>query len=187
MVQRLTDFIWVGTDAALNEPHYYRVARIFHSLGRNLLKPNDYYLALKVDNFGQTELHPRYFPSIHDYHDASGAIVDFTYIRPLERDAICVTFQAKTLEASSKFIVVKFVERYGEAAHKLLEEVDAAPRLLYYGKAGVSDGDPTYGHLRMVMMEYLDGLTAHQAQSLGQLQPTFIEEVRQILKHMHDT
>jgi hypothetical protein len=55
--------------------------------------------------------------------------------------------------------------------------MDAAPRLLYYGKVGVSDGDPTFGHLRMVVMEYLNGMTVHQAKTLKQLPPTFFEEV----------
>jgi hypothetical protein len=84
---------------------------------------------MKPDRIGKPKLHPRYFPSIHAYRDASGAIVDFAYVKPLERDATCVTFLAKTFEASSKSIVVKFVERYGVAAHKLSEKTDAAPLL----------------------------------------------------------
>jgi len=71
-------------------------------------------------------------------------------LKPLERDATCTTCLAKTLDASPKFIVVKFVERYDLDAHKLLEEMDAAPRLLYYGKVDISDDDPIYGRLRMV-------------------------------------
>jgi serine/threonine protein kinase len=70
--------------------------------------------------------------------------------------------------------------------HNLLEEMHAAPRLLYYGKVGVSDDDPTYGRLRMVVMEYLDGMTANQVQRLDQLPPTFLEEVQRILNHLHD-
>jgi len=186
VVQRLTDFIWVGTDTTLNEQHCYRVARILHSLGRSIVKLNKYYLGLELDNIGKHELHPRYLPSIRAYRDASGAIVNFAYVKPLERDAICVTFLAKTLEASPKSIVVKFVERYGVAAHKLLEKIHAAPRLLYYDKVGINDDDPTYGRLRMVVMEYLDGITANQAQKLDQLPPTFLEDVQRILNHLHD-
>ncbi|KIM79437.1 hypothetical protein PILCRDRAFT_74331, partial [Piloderma croceum F 1598] len=118
--------------------------------------------------------------------DASSVIVNFTYMKPLERDANCVTFLAKTLERSPKSIAVKFVERYGEAAHKLLEEINAAPRLLYYGKVGVNDGDPTYGDLDMVVMEYLNGMTANEAQRLGQLPLSFLEEVCKILGHLHE-
>jgi serine/threonine protein kinase len=185
VVQRLTDFIWVGTDTTLNERHCYRVARILYSLGRSIHKLNEYYVGLKPDSIGKSELHPRYFPSIRAYRDASGAIIDFAYVKPLERDATCVTFLAKTFEASPKSIVVKFVERYGVAAHKLLEKMGAAPQLLYYGIIGVSDDDPTYGHLRMAVMEYLDGMTANQAQKLDQLPPTFLDDVQRILNHLH--
>ena len=186
VVQRLTDFIWVGTDTTLNERHCYRVARILYSLGRGIRKLNEYYVGVKPNSIGKPELHPRYFPSIRAYRDASGAIVDFAYVKPLERDATCVTFLAKTFEASPKSIVVKFVERYGVAAHKLLEKTDAAPQLLYYGKISVGDDDPTYDHLRMVVMEYLDGMTADHAKRLDQLPPTFLEEVQTILNQLHD-
>jgi serine/threonine protein kinase len=186
VVQRLTDFIWVGTDTTLNEQHCYRVAHILYSLGRSILTLNKYYHGLKLDRISKSELRPRYFPSIRAYCDACGVIVDFAYVKPLERDATCVTFLAKTLEASPRSIVIKFVERYGVEAHKLLEEMDAAPRLLYYGKVGVSDEHPTYGHLRMVVMEYLDGITANQAQMLDQLPSTFIEEVERILGQLHE-
>jgi len=170
----------------LNEQHCYRVARILYSLGRALSNLKEYYLGLKLEQIRGPELHPRYFPSIYAYRDASGMIVNYKYMKPLERDATCVTFLAKTLETPAKSIVVKFVERYNDAAHKLLEEVDAAPRLLYYGIVGVRDGDPTYGHLKMVVMEYLDGMTADQARNLRQLPPTFLAEVRGILKRLHD-
>jgi serine/threonine protein kinase len=186
IIQCLTDFIWVGADTTLNEQHCYCVAHILYSLGRGILTLNKYYHGLKLDRIGKSELHPRYFPSIRAYRDASGVMVDFTYAKPLERDPTCVTFLAKTLEASPKSIVVKFVERYGKEAHKLLEEMEVAPRLLYYGKIGVSDEHPTYGHLRMVVMEYLDGMMANQAQMVDQLPSTFIEEVKMILGRLHE-
>jgi hypothetical protein len=68
---------------------------------------------------------------------------------------------------------------------KLLEEVDAAPQLLYYGKVGVNEGDPTYGHLKMVVMEYLDGMTASQARGSIRFR-RHSWRVRGILKRLHD-
>jgi RIO-like serine/threonine protein kinase len=59
-------------------------------------------------------------------------------------------------------------------------------QLLYYGRIGVSDDDPTYGHLRMLVMEYLDGMMANHAQRLDQLPPTFLEVVQTILNQLHD-
>ena len=186
IVQCLTDFIWVGMDTTLNEQHCYCVTHILHSLGRSIVKLNKYYLGLELDNIGKHELHLCYLPSIQTYRDASGIIVDFAYVKPLEQDATCVMFLAKTLEASPKSIAVKFVEHYGVAAHKLLEEMHAAPWLLYYRKVGISDDDPSYGHLRMVVMEYLDGMMANQAQKLDHLLPIFLEDVQRILSHLHD-
>ena len=48
IVQGLTDFIWVGLDATLNEPYYKRVAHILYSLRRNVEKLCYYYVGLKV-------------------------------------------------------------------------------------------------------------------------------------------
>jgi hypothetical protein len=35
--------------------------------------------------------------------------------------------------------------------------------LLYYGKINVQDGDPSYGHLWMVVMQYIDGMMLDEA------------------------
>jgi hypothetical protein len=121
VVQRVTDFIWVGTNTILNERHCYRVARILYSLGRSIRKLNNYYIGLKPDSIGKSELHPCYFPSLRAYRDDSGVVVDFAYVKLPAHDATCVKFLEKTMEASPKSIVVKLVERYSVASHKLLE------------------------------------------------------------------
>ncbi|GJJ11204.1 hypothetical protein Clacol_005436 [Clathrus columnatus] len=63
--------------------------------------------------------------------------VRFEYLRPLEpEESLCVTFLAKQLTSEStddKLIVVKFVERYGEQAHRLLAAEKLAPELFYLG------------------------------------------------------
>ena len=79
-------------------------------------------------------------------------------------------------------IVVKFVECYGVAAHKLLEEIHTAPQLLYY-KVGISDDSPTYDRLRIVVMEYLD---ENQTQKFDPLPPTFLEDAQRILSNLPD-
>jgi hypothetical protein len=58
IVQRLTDFIWVGLDATLNQPHYNRVAHILYSLRRNVKKLCDYYVGLKVITSDTEDLLP---------------------------------------------------------------------------------------------------------------------------------
>ncbi|KAF8323655.1 kinase-like domain-containing protein, partial [Amanita rubescens] len=183
IVQRLTDFIWVGLDATLKEPHYNRVAHILYSLRRNVEKLRDYYIGLKVSVSDTEDLHPRFFPSICTYRDAEDRIIDFKYIKPLEFDSTCVTFLARTTSSTPKDVVVKFVHRYGEEAHRLLAGESLAPQLFYHGKIGVLEGDPSYGHLRMVVMEYIDGETLDQAE---QILPTFMDQIRRALDVLHD-
>jgi hypothetical protein len=182
IVQRLTDFIWVGLDATLKEPHYNRVAHILYSLRRNVEKLRDYYVGLKVIASDAEALHPRFFPSICTYRDEEDRIIDFEYIKPLEFDSTCVTFLARRTSRAPKDIVVKFVHRYGEEAHRLLAGQSLAPQLFYHGKIGVLEGDPSYGHLRMVVMEYIDGETLDQAK---QILSTFVHQIRRALDVLH--
>ena len=182
IVQRLTDFIWVGLDASINEPHCDRVARILYSLRRSVNKLYDYYAGLNVITTDTEDIDPRFFPSICAYRDEDGGIVDFKYIKPLEFDSTCVTFHAKTTSANPKDVVVKFVHRYGEEAHRLLARESLAPQLFYHGKIGVLEGDPSYGHLRMVVMDYIDGDTFDQAK---QIPPTFVDQIRRALDILH--
>jgi Protein kinase domain len=184
IVQRLTDFIWVGLDAAQNDSHYDRVARILYSLKTSVEKLRDYYVGLKVITSDTEDLHPLFFPSICTYCDEKGRFIHFQYIKPLEFDSTCVTFHAKTTSGTPKDIVVKFVHRYhyGEEAHRLLASESLAPQLFYHGKIGVLEGDPSYGHLRMVVMEYIDGETLDQVKRIP---PTFMDQIRYALDVLH--
>jgi hypothetical protein len=182
IVQRLTDFIWVGLSATLDEPHYNRVARIMDSLRRNVWKLHDYYSGLDVVATIPNGLHPRYFPSVRAYLDATKSVITFDYIQPLESDSTCVTFLARTTSGTPKSIVVKFVQRYGEAAHRLLAKENLAPELLYYGRVGVQEGNPSYGHLRMVVMEYIDGETLDKVKRIP---PTSRDRIRHALSLLH--
>ena len=75
----------------------------------------------------------------------------------------------------SKNIVVKFVHRYNEEAHELLAANDVAPKLLFYGKvSSVRDTHPSCGSLNMVVMDYIDGLTADIALVRKLLPPDFL-------------
>ena len=159
IIQCLMDFNWVGLDATLNELHYNWATHILYSLKTNVEKLHDYYVGLKVITSDTEDLHPRFFPSICTYCDEEGRFIKFKFIKPLEFDSMCVTFHAKTTSGTPKDIVVKFVHRYGGEAHHLLASKSLAPQLFYHGKIGVLEGNPSYGHLRMVVMEYIDGGT----------------------------
>ena len=75
---------------------------------------------------------------------------EFDYQSPLETDAACKTYLA-TLKNTSTQVVVKFVETYGEEAHKAMVDVGFAPTLLYCGP--IQPGD--LHNLTMVVMEYV--------------------------------
>ncbi|TFK72797.1 hypothetical protein BDN72DRAFT_815502 [Pluteus cervinus] len=184
VVQRLTSYIWIGNDTVLSEPSIYRVARILHALGTNLHRLKGYYESLEVRPHIENKIHPLCFPSINAYRASDNSIVNFAYIEPLERESICTTFLAETLEATSKRIVIKFVDGkfYGDKAHKLLADNGMAPELLYFGRVGIQEEAPSYGHLRMVVMDYIDGITAKVAQDLPQ---SFTRRVRDIVTVLH--
>jgi len=76
----------------------------------------------------------------------------------------------------------QFVHRYGEEAHQLLARESPAPQFFYHGKIGVLEGDPSYGHLRMVVMEYIDGKALDQVK---RILPTFIDQIRRALDVLH--
>jgi serine/threonine protein kinase len=158
IVQRLTDCVWVGLDSVLNEPHVTHVARTFHALKASLEKLNIYYESLHpVSNFPANS---RYFPSITTYPHDDGP-VEFEYLGFLENTPDCTTLRART--NAGQDVVVKFVERYGERAHRLLADAGLAPKLLYCGSLQFNDDDPSYRSISLVVMEYVDGETLAEA------------------------
>lgn len=156
IVQRLTDYIWVGIDSVLNESHITHVAKIFHALKTSLETLSAYYKSLQP-----TSNHPvasRYFPSFTAYRQGD-VLVQFKYVGYLENGPDCVTLRARTLPEPAQDIVVKFVDRYGEKAHRTLAEKRLAPELLYCGSPRLGDHQQSYQSISMVVMEYIDGNT----------------------------
>lgn len=78
-------------------------------------------------------------------------------------------------------MVVKFVQRCREEAHRLVAKKSLALQLYYYGMVGVLDEDLSYGHLRMV--EYLDGETLD---SLTHVPPNFRDRIQHALNVLHN-
>ncbi|CAA7270120.1 unnamed protein product [Cyclocybe aegerita] len=184
IVQRLTDYIWLGHDTIFNDEAIYRNARILYALSRSLRRLDTFYKSLKIQPQPPVpeKLEPRYFPSINAYRGLDDTIINFTFIIPLELDSVCTTFLAKTEGPVSEPIVVKFVRRYNKEAHQLLAAKGMAPKLRYCDKVGVRDGDPSYGHLRMIVMDFVDGETVEKAQTLP---PTFHQQIQDILTVLH--
>jgi hypothetical protein len=97
---------------------------MIYALRRSVDKLLKYYEGLEPSSATHEHLHSSVFPSISPFHDKTGNTITFKYIRPLEDDPACITFHAKTTGSSPIDVVVKFVERYGEDAHRLLADND---------------------------------------------------------------
>lgn len=162
VVQRLTDCIWVGLDSVHSETHITYVARILLALRLSLDKLNSYYMSLKPG--GASPLDSRYFPSITAYRN-DNRLTNFKYVGYLENGLDCVTLRARTCEEPARDIVVKFVDRYGVRAHRLLADAGLAPALLYFGPPRLSEEEPSYRSLFMVVMEYIEGQTLATAKA----------------------
>jgi serine/threonine protein kinase len=183
IVQRLTDYIWVGLDSVLNKSHITNVARIFYALKAGLGNLDSYYE--KVQPTGDLPADSRYFPSITAYpHEDSDRLINFKYVGFLENCPDCTTLHARTTTEPAQEIVVKFVDQYGEKAHRILAAEGLAPKLFFCGSPCLSDEHPSYRSLSMVVMEYIDGETFAQAKK--EMNPQTTEEVRSELRHALD-
>jgi serine/threonine protein kinase len=160
IVQRLTDYVWVGIDSVLNEAHITHVARVFYALKTSLEKLNTYYKSQQPT--GDHPVASRYFPSITAYRQGN-VLINFKYVGYLENGPDCITLRAQTLTEPAQDIVVKFVDRYGEKAHRIIADEGLAPKLLYCGSPRHDENQPSYQSIFMVVMEYIDGDTLAKA------------------------
>ena len=185
IIQRLTDFIWVGLDSVLNETRIKKVARIFYALRTSLEKLRYYYENLKP--VANPPAPSRYFPSFTTY-SYDGKVVQFEYVGFLEDGLDCTTLRARTCGHPARDIVVKFVDQYGERAHRILAEYDLAPTLFYYGSPCL-DKEPSYQYLSMVVMDYIDGdtLASAKVKKLDEKTMQIVRsEVQRAIEALHD-
>lgn len=177
VVQRLTDYIWLGNSRVDDIDNVLHIARILNSLKISIQGLERYYTELKPQPIQENSHHPRFFPSITSYR-LNNRTFNFIYSSPLETDQMCVTFLA-TLdleEQQQQKVVVKFVRHYGEEAHKILARLNLAPELIYFGP--IADDNVSYGTLQMVVMEYIHGQTLVQDDNARQL----LQDVKKALK-----
>ena len=187
VVQRLTDFLWVPAHSTHDDDQCRRIARVLHALRESIERLDSWYESVeyvKPLDPSAPAIHPRFFPSPNAYrHD--DALVKFAYQAPLERNVSCVTYLAKTIEASPRYIVVKFVTSYGVDAHRNMASAGFAPQLLYCGNIDVDAGMPSYGDLRMVVMEYVKGLTFEEASKQETVFTRFKADLRRAFEQLH--
>lgn len=182
IAQRLTDYLWLGNSRVSDDAHVISIARTLYALRRSLESLDMFYRGLEVQPVANGRLHPRFLPSINSY-PSSNTTVGFTYMKPLELDTACMTFLA-TLDSDGRDVVVKFVQRYGDAVHRNLASSGMAPELLYYGPI-VWDGH-SYGELKMVVMGYIHGETLAQRFESEPIPQDVIKAIRYGITIVHD-
>ncbi|KAF8591615.1 hypothetical protein K439DRAFT_776432 [Ramaria rubella] len=173
IVQPLTDYIWLDYDFT----KLYSIAQLFCSLASGLKDLDKYYRSLSR---ADAPLPERMFPYIRSFL-FKGQEVAFSYIKPLSgRKPI---FLAQ-LDDKTK-VVVKFVHSYSSVAHRLVANAGLAPCLLYCGMDDASA--PFFGRLKMVVMDYIEGVSAHYIMQKMRLNPQVYESVRRALDILHNS
>lgn len=181
IVQHLTDYVWAGLDSTLYESRTLRIARTFHALNKGLANLKSYYGTVQTHNWISET---RYFPSITTYPNGNECI-HFKYLAFLEDGPDCMTLRARTLTVPPRDVVVKFVDRYGERAHRLLADKGLAPELLYCGSPHLQDKDPSYNSISMVVMEFVRGDTLDKSEMSGETAEVVRSEIERALKLLH--
>ncbi|KAM6502868.1 hypothetical protein JOM56_002845 [Amanita muscaria] len=233
IVQRLTELTWSGFSSTYEDKRLYRLARTFHSLGRCLNELREYYLGLDQMTFKHSDYYnyppplanrlgfenivkERLFPYPLNFteEDEHGQVQrrKFSYIRPLETCAACVTYLAKIChdnndnnddDAPAEKIVVKFVAQYGEDVHRFLAEKGHAPKLRYLGPLLRKDGTCLQGpwsssvpmhdgqwtfpglhlnRLQMVVMDYVEACNPEDLPG----QREYGKQIAEVLDKLHE-
>ena len=194
IVQRLTDYVWLGGGRIIDDQSVIKVARIFAGLRVALKALANYYRLLPTAPYtqscggAQSNLAQRIFPL------ANSCVVNkekitWKYEAILKnRDHSSNTFLAISTEKQQK-LVIKFVERYGESAHRKLDGLDYAPGLFYCGDIWSGDAVLSRGcsPRKMVVMEYIEGKTLDEMYTSGQPIPEAVHAaVETIVMILHE-
>jgi serine/threonine protein kinase len=176
IVQPLTEYVWLGPGSPYRN-RLQNLARLFRALSDGLLILDKFYHDLEI----HAPAFSRLFPCFLAYPDGEKTI-KFQYLLKLaEEDPTRAVFKAQ-IESDNRLIVVKFVECYNADAHRLLATAGYAPELLY---ASTDDGEPTYGGLHMIVMDFLPGKTAHDEYSGDRLPPVVMDDIKKAIETHH--
>lgn len=144
IVQRLTDYIWLGGDA-FDHDQLVSASRLFAAINTSISTLRTYYHSLQSSYL---QVDP--FPFVREFGEQK-----FKYLSRLIPDSPSKLLYRARLDDSGKPLVVKFVSRYNAEAHRLLAKNQLAPSLHY---AGTEDPDaPLYGGRHLVVMDFVDG------------------------------
>ncbi|KAG1747833.1 uncharacterized protein EDB91DRAFT_1035962, partial [Suillus paluster] len=144
VIQRLMDYIWILAYPAFNDDQVLQIGYVLYARRESRKEP--------PYDTSRPVAHAHFFPTPDIYICNSNS--------HLGRHPSCVTYLAKTVEDHPINVVLKFVTRYGEDAHKVMAEAGFEPKILYCGQINVLPHTPSYGRLQMIVMEYVDIMTA---------------------------
>lgn len=179
IIEPLTDYLWIG-GGDVGDP-ILRFARLFRVLKEGLERLHSHYAGLPINPFRPSKPNPsRFYPFIRSF-SVNGNPVDFQYERRLAEQPNPMFAGSTTL---GQKIIIKFVTDYHVLAHRILEVEDLAPKLLYY--SGEDELAPSLSPYHMVVMEYLDGNTAHDIYSDKPLPTHLFRIVRRAIRLLHE-
>lgn len=186
VVHRLTDYIWLANSRVNDDANAHRIARVFFALRNAVNRLRSFYATLVKPAIPRA----RFFPLANRYK-VGEQIIEFEYTGYLkDTEEACVTFLAVECGGDKRQIVVKFVERYGVAAHTVLAQHGFAPRLLYHGDIWLTGPEQRgCGSRKMVVMEYVEGVTAYAAlydEKKGALPDGVHSVVKRAVKLLHN-
>ncbi|KAG8901516.1 hypothetical protein FRB99_005262 [Tulasnella sp. 403] len=181
VVQVLTGYHWVGYGGH-SDARVRFVGCLFRALARGIALLKQYYSSLHELNDPQ-RLSPaiRSFPST----DKPGEIISFTYKKQLLKTKPLFSVETDT---DRNNLIVKFAYRYNGVAHKLLEQAQLAPKLLYVDPAL---DNPTCSPAAtgpgpwMVVMERVPGRTLFNAEVPKKDRSRITAAIRQAIDHLH--
>lgn len=94
IVQRLTDYLWIGGGRVIDDDHVIRIARMLDALRYAITDLSNYYKTeMKLSYEIQIS---RFFSVANAYTHKDGNSIRFRYVRPLTADdTSCIIFPAE--------------------------------------------------------------------------------------------
>ncbi|KAI6096220.1 glycosyltransferase family 20-domain-containing protein [Pisolithus sp. B1] len=187
IIQQLPNFLWVPIHSTHDDDQWLHIAHVFHVLQESVGCLQSWYENNREALYDPScpIPHPQFFPSINMFLEG-GVEVPFQYQQPLEFDNTCVTYLAETKEIYPRKMVVKFITTYGVDAHKMLADAGFTSKLHYFGPIGTDENIVLFSELRMVVMDYIEGLMLSDALKQHKVPPSFVTHLRQAIAQLHD-
>ncbi|KAF5352155.1 hypothetical protein D9758_009263 [Tetrapyrgos nigripes] len=208
IVQRLSDMVFMAQQSTSTDDQIYQIARFFGASRNFMAKLSEYYdettSNTNIPSLEPNTPHPRFFPQpIQFICRESEQTVRFKYLKAMaDEDPQNLTYLVETIgEVVPRKLIVKFSDRYGSGAHEFMANQGLAPKLYYCGlldgKTDVKHSEEARGSirgdvgglytgpLRMIIMEYLDGITPAELPEL-EWPKNAREGVKAAMKCLHD-